>query len=307
MNYVRKSLLGLFLLIVVIFTLIHIVSSHDNNTNETISKESEMVTLPNATFLELVHNSDSSREEIIIDAQKSIDRSLSILNIVAALMGALVGLITIIIVIAIAVGVFEYAKWKAIRNNIESDANIINELRNKLEKDANTLRNEIRTISPNILNEVPSSEMIGKLDELDHKLDLLEILGTPLNHEDYYNRSLTLYSKNKYKMALSEVETAIELKPNQDNFWRLKGLLLNLLGRYDDAIKAFDKAIELQSDNHTAWYNRACAYSFKENKEDMLADLKRSIELDETNKKRAMEDKDFEKFWDDTDFKSLVD
>ena len=40
--------------------------------------------------------------------------------------------------------------------------------------------------------------------------------------------------------------------------------------------------------------------------EKALSDLKRAIELDTSYKEKAKEDKDFEKLWDDEDFKKLV-
>ena len=44
----------------------------------------------------------------------------------------------------------------------------------------------------------------------------------------------------------------------------------------------------------------------KGNKEKALSDLKKAIELDISHKEEAKEDKDFEKLWDDEDFKKLV-
>lgn len=68
----------------------------------------------------------------------------------------------------------------------------------------------------------------------------------------------------------------------------------------------FDKAIEIDSDNFSAWYNKACAYSLKRDKENMLKNLVKAIELDPDFKEKAKRDEDFKNFWDDEDFKKIV-
>jgi tetratricopeptide (TPR) repeat protein len=295
MSNARKALIGLFLLIV-ISASVHSVLAQENKTNTT----------QNATFSEVTQKSEVTQEDIIMEAQRNLDRSLSILNIVATSMGVLVGLITIIVVIAIAVGFFEYSKWKAIRKDIEKEANVIKEIRDKAENDAKTIRNEIKSISPTLFTEKPSSEIIGKVDELNHRLELLEILGLPLNPEDYFNRAGNLFFKGKYELALKTVEKAIELKPDDVRFWDGKGILLIKLGRYDDALKHLEEAIKFKPDSQGLLYNLACAYSMKGDKGKALSALKRAVELDISNKEMAKKDKDFEKLWNDEDFKKLV-
>jgi tetratricopeptide (TPR) repeat protein len=295
MSNARKALIGLFLLIV-ISTSIHSVLAQENKTSTT----------QNATFAEASPKSEVTQEDILIEAQRNFDRSLSILNIVATSMGVLVGLITIIFVIAIAVGFFEYSKWKAIRKDIEKEANIIRELRLNAEKDASTLRNEIEKIPLTSLTENPSKEIVEKLDEFSRKLKLVEILGGSLKPEDYFNLGYDLYFKGKYELALEATATALELKPNYAHAWNAKSATLIRLGRYDEALKAAEKAIELKPDFASAWFNLACFYSIKGNKEKTLSNLKKAIELDASYKEKAKKDKDFENLWDDEDFKEVV-
>jgi len=109
----RKISLGIFLLIIINFTFQTALAQINETviepvndtiiTNEIFQHMNEIIIL-NATF------SDSSQkngiEEIVIESQNSFDKSLSILNLVATLMAVLVGLITLIIVIAIACGIF---------------------------------------------------------------------------------------------------------------------------------------------------------------------------------------------------------
>jgi tetratricopeptide (TPR) repeat protein len=372
MANVRITILAIFLLIFIITASVHTVSAQENITKETLRQEDKIVTAQNATFQEFSQSSEVEKENII-EAQRSFDRSLDILNVVATLIGVLVGLLTLIIVIAVAIGVFEYRKWKAIRKDIEKEANIIRKLRNDAESDANILRNEVEK-SHTPITEKPSEELKKKFDELATKLEFIEKLGVSLKPVDYFDRGVDFFYKSQYELALEAFEKAIELKPDHADAWNNKGAALDKLGRHEESLKAYEKAIELKPDHAdawinkclalgklgryeeslkasekaielkpdyakawrsngvalgklgryeeslkasekaielkpdyaSAWYNHACVYSMKGDKEKALRDLKKAIELDISHKEEAKEDKDFEKLWDDEDFKKLV-
>ncbi|MCZ7380210.1 MAG: tetratricopeptide repeat protein [Candidatus Methanoperedens sp.] len=279
MNNARKALIGIFLSIFIIFTLAHTVLAQKNETIDILQQENKTTAVPNATYSEVSQKSELTKEEIITEAQRSFDRSLSILNIVAASMAVLVGLITIIVVIAIALGFFEYSKWKAIRKDIEKEANVIKELRNKAEKDANTLRNELEKIPPTPLTEKPSEETTEKLDEFSRRFELLEVLGVSLKPEDYIQRGNDLYYKGKYELAFKAFEKAIELKPDDAEAWSNKGAALGKLKRLEEALKAHEKAIELKPDYAVAWYNKGVALGELKRLEEALKAFEKAIEL----------------------------
>jgi tetratricopeptide (TPR) repeat protein len=338
MANVRITIIAIFLLIFISTALVHTVSAQENITKEILRQEDKIVTSQNATFQEFSQSSEVEKENII-EAQRSFDRSLDILNVVATSIGVLVGLLTLITVIAVALGVFEYRKWKAIRKDIEKEANIIRELRNNAEGDANILKNEVEKLHTPI-TEKPSEELRKKFDELATKLEFIEKLGISLDPVDYFNRGVDFYYKSQYELALKAFEKAIELKsdyvkawsskdaalgklgryeeslkasekaielkPDYAEAWSGKSVALINLGRYEESLKASEKAIELKPDCAEAWHNRACAYSMKGDNEKAISNLKKTIELDISYKELAKEDKDFEKLWDDEDFKKLV-
>ncbi len=250
-----KKIIGLFLLtlIVIVSTLVYTVSAQKNETKDILQQENKTTTAQNVTVSEGTQKSEVTKEDIIIEAQRSLDRSLSILNIVATSMGALVGLITIIVIIAIAIGIFEYSKWKAIRKDIEKEANVIREIRQKAEQDVNTLRDEIEKIPHTPLTEKPSEEVIKKFDEFASRLEFLEALGGSLKPEDYINRGVDLYYKSKYELALKAFEKAIELKSDNYFAWFMKCTTLFFLRRVDEALKAIEKAIGLKPEEVGAW------------------------------------------------------
>lgn len=336
MNSTRKTL-EIFLLIVIIYNLVHIASPQENGTKEILQKESETIKTQNVNFLES-SQSGVEKEDIILD-QKNIDRTLNILNIVATLMGVLVGILTLIVAIFGALGFFEKVK-----------------------------------ISDISLTEKQSKEIKEKLDEVNRRSRLFEILGVSLKSEDYYTRGIThyyndeselalkafeeaikikpdyakawvnksvtlgdlgqyeealeaaekaieiepedtdawnnksaaLYKLGRYEEALEAAEKAIEIKPDNANAWSNKSGVLYCLRRYEEAVKASNKAIEIKPKQAILWYNHACVYSIKREKETVLHSLKKAIEIDVSFKEKAINDKDFEWLRDDEDFQKVV-
>jgi tetratricopeptide (TPR) repeat protein len=106
------------------------------------------------------------------------------------------------------------------------------------------------------LSEPFSEDQKRLLDEYGKKIEFLEAFGVPLESEDYFNRGVDLYQRDKYELALEAFDKAIKLKPDFAKAWSNRGLALGELGRYEEALKAFVKAIELKPDYAAAWYNR---------------------------------------------------
>jgi tetratricopeptide (TPR) repeat protein len=120
------------------------------------------------------------------------------------------------------------------------------------------------------------------------------------------NKGASLYELKKFEEALREYEKAFALKPDHINSFNLKGATLICLERFDEAIVALDQVINIAPNFHKAWFNRACAYAKKKDKENMLSSLKKAVELDIENKAYATTDKDFAEYWNDDDFKNIV-
>lgn len=342
----KKILLGIFLLIVINFTfqpaLAQINGTVIEPVNDTIiakdffQHKNEIIIL-NATF------SDSSQkngfEELFIESQNNFDRSLSILNVVATSMAVLVALITIIIIMAIACGVFEYKKWVAIRNDIQIEANIVRKIRENAENDVESIRKNIPE-HLQLSTDMPSEEVMENLEKLSSKIELIELLGVALKPDDFSNLAQDLYYKKEYGSALSIIEKGIELhsgnyklwvtkssilnklgqyqkgieaaeksinlNPNADNAWRNKGVLLQQIGQYDEALIAYKKALALRPEDPINSFNLACYYSLMEDKMKMLDYLERAVAKDPILKEAAEIETDFENFWNDEDFKNLV-
>ena len=235
----------------------------------------------------------SKDESPLRETPTSLDRSIGILDLVATLIGVLVAVLTLIFIIAIAFGFFEYSRWKAIRENVEKsakesedkikqtkkDAEVIKELRNKAETDIATLRIEVEKIPRPSLKEEPSKEIKEKFDDFNRRLEIIEILGISLKPEDYLNRGIDLYYKGKYELALKAFDKSIELEPNYSYAFFNKGVILGELGRCEEALKAFDKVIVLKPDYADAWYNKGLALDKLGRYEEALKSYDKAIVL----------------------------
>ena len=146
---------------------------------------------------------------------------------------------------------------------------------------------------------------LGRHDEALKCFDkILEI--DPENAHAWNNKGVALGRLSRYDEALECFSKAIEIDPNNARIWSNKGATLGELGRYDEALRCYDKAIEIDPNYAGAWYDRACIYSLKKDKENMLKNLVKAIELDPDFKEKAKKDEDFKNFWDDEDFRKIV-
>jgi len=127
----------------------------------------------------------------------------------------------------------------------------------------------------------------------------------PKNVSAWITKYIALDNLGKYEEVITCCDKALDINPKKESAWITKGIALVQLGKYEEAITCYDNALEINPKNESASFNRACSYSLMGNKEKAISNLKRSIELNANNKEKAKNDTDFEKYWNDEDFKKL--
>ncbi len=136
----------------------------------------------------------------------------------------------------------------------------------------------------------------------------------PNNSFAYVKLAEVICNLGRYEETVDSCD--IFLKKNQINqsndlesdAWFSKGLGLFYLKRYEESLVCNDKAIRL-TNYAGAWYNKACAYSKMNLKKEMLIHLRKSFDLDYDDYYSLAskdEDKDFDGFYKDEDFKALM-
>lgn len=289
-------------------------------TKEEFNRYCEKLIKENQDSLSSIKN--ELNKNFKIETDQLFDRNIMIIGIFIAIMAIIIGgLIT-----------YTFFRIKSLKNQTENlnvefekKADIqIKEFEDKLQEANDKLISLTKLIDPvkgeaeeyiNILNkrkidiskiEEESEDTRDKLRELSKNIEERQKKGKELTAEDYFYKSTEYFTINDFDNAFKYISKAIDIKPDFTNAWFNKSILLQRLAKYEDALKCYDKVIELKPDFATAWYNRACIYSHLKIKDEMLICLKKAIELDEKNIEAAKKDEDFKEYWNDKDFKRIV-
>jgi len=215
--------------------------------------------------------------ELLRESQRNLDRSLSTLNIVATLMGVLVALLTAIIIIAVAIGIFEYRKYRTIIRRAKKSAKIIEDLENKVQQRVSNINKDISKFPTLDFIGKPPPELIEKLAEHSRRLDFFEQFGLPIKSEDYINRGFDFINKSKYEPALVAFENAVSLELDNFRAWLGKGMALNKLGKHEESLKVSEKLIELNPREAVAWNNKSASLINLERFEEALTASEEAI------------------------------
>ncbi len=118
---------------------------------------------------------------------------------------------------------------------------------------------------------------LGKLEEAEHcfRKNLL------LTASSYFNLGLSLHRQKKYEEGLQNFLRAIELVPDDAEFWDLVGNAYLEMKQLDKAQKALEKAIEIDSTYPLAYYDLGVVFSrIKGRESEAMKLFKHAITLD---------------------------
>ncbi|PLZ91823.1 hypothetical protein CEN44_07580 [Fischerella muscicola CCMEE 5323] len=128
----------------------------------------------------------------------------------------------------------------------------------------------------------------------------------PDYQEAWFMRGIALFQLGRYEEAIASYDKAVEIKPDYQEAWYIRGIALRQLGRYEEAIASYDKALEIKPDYHQAWYNKACCYALQVNIEQAIENLQKAIILNPECREMAKTDSDFDSIRDDERFQELI-
>jgi tetratricopeptide (TPR) repeat protein len=105
----------------------------------------------------------------------------------------------------------------------------------------------------------------------------------PNNAEYYKKRGEVYYLKNDYDSAIADCTQVIKLDPNNAGFYYNRGVVYYLKNDYDSAIADYTQAIKLDPNDAEFYYNRGNVYFGKKDYDSAIADYTKAIKLDPNN------------------------
>jgi tetratricopeptide (TPR) repeat protein len=112
------------------------------------------------------------------------------------------------------------------------------------------------------------------LSDLDKAIEL-----KPDYAEAYSDRGTIRYTLGETEAALKDYSRALELNPDYSFAYFNRGVIYRELDEVDKALADFNRLIELEPDDAEAYYNRANAYGYKGEKALAIADYNKALEL----------------------------
>jgi tetratricopeptide (TPR) repeat protein len=100
----------------------------------------------------------------------------------------------------------------------------------------------------------------------------------PDNDETWIVRGIALGDLGRYEAAIASFDKSLQLKPDNYGVWQSRGKVLFDLGRYEEAITSYDKALQLKPNLDFAFYNKARCYSLLANTEAAIENLSHAID-----------------------------
>jgi tetratricopeptide (TPR) repeat protein len=106
-----------------------------------------------------------------------------------------------------------------------------------------------------------------------------EITQNSLQAEFVYECGNIYYWNKDYVKAKAEYDTAIALKPDFNEAYNNRGMIVRLLGDLDSALNDLNEAIRLNPDVAENYCNRSIIFTDLKRHEDALADAQRALDL----------------------------
>jgi tetratricopeptide (TPR) repeat protein len=152
------------------------------------------------------------------------------------------------------------------------------EIQEILQENHQTLQQKANLLLRQFLLFFAGNEYEEALANCDKALEL-----QPNNYQFWLIRGVTLSSLARYEAAVASYEKALELQPNDYLTWFMLGIALFSLGKSTEAIASYEQALELQPNNHDIWHNRAILLDLLGKSTEALTSYEQALELQPNN------------------------
>jgi tetratricopeptide (TPR) repeat protein len=139
-------------------------------------------------------------------------------------------------------------------------------------------------VSTNNIDQTDSQQIIEMINR-GKSTEVITAVKVLLEGESAEELYLFLFGNEQWKDALEILKILLNLKPDQDQAWHMRGYALDELGRYEEAITSYDRSLELKPDKDQAWNNRGISLGNLDRYEESIASFDHSLKLEPDNDK----------------------
>lgn len=97
---------------------------------------------------------------------------------------------------------------------------------------------------------------------------------------EYVNRALTYAENRHFADAISWLDEALAIDPNDADIWKLRGVYYQSFNNFSDAVASFDKAIAINPRDASLWTIRGGALGMMGRKTEALASFDKALDID---------------------------
>lgn len=104
-----------------------------------------------------------------------------------------------------------------------------------------------------------------------------KVLAQPA--KEYFNTGLEQYKQKQYEQAIKSLDKAIEINPDYQAAFQIRGNVFFALKEYDNAFEDYCEAIDIEPKNSMNYYNRGNTYNALKMYDSAIADYTQAINL----------------------------
>ncbi len=102
----------------------------------------------------------------------------------------------------------------------------------------------------------------------------------PLNHTAYYEIAFSFSASGRQAEALDAITRALLLDPKQEQYYILKGTVLDDMGQVERALETYRHLLSVQPDSYMGHLNLAVALARQQKSDEAMAELQKAVAID---------------------------